>query len=84
MSYILCPEKNVEDGEVYTIEIHNLSVLVIFDDEDDATRYSDELKEKGKKLVIVEIDKELAIEMCEMNGYNYTIVETNDLVLPLE
>lgn len=84
MSYILCPEKNVEDGEVYTIEIHNLSVLVIFDDEDDATRYSDELREKGKKLVTVEIDKELAIEMCEINGYNYTIVETNDLVLPLE
>tara|TARA_B100001939_G_C16908643_1_gene603541 strand:+ start:38 stop:292 length:255 start_codon:yes stop_codon:yes gene_type:complete len=84
MSYILCPEKNVDDGEVYTIDIHNLSVLVIFDDEDDATRYSDELRDKGKKLVVIEIDKELAIEMCEMNGYNYTIVETNDLVLPLE
>tara|TARA_S200002703_G_scaffold35610_1_gene30684 strand:- start:648 stop:902 length:255 start_codon:yes stop_codon:yes gene_type:complete len=84
MSYILCPEKNVDDGEVYTIDIHNLSVLVIFDDEDDATRYSDELRDKGKELVVIEIDKELAIEMCEMNGYNYTIVETNDLVLPLE
>jgi len=84
MSYILCPEKNSEDGEVYTIEIHNLSVLVIFDGEDDAIRYSDELGEKGENLVIVEIDKELAIEMCEINGYNYTIVETNDLVLPLE
>ena len=84
MSYILCPEENIDDGEVYTIDIHNLHVLVIFDGEDDVTRYSDELREKGTKLVVVEIDKELAIEMCEMNGYNYTIVETNDLVLPLE
>ena len=84
MSYILCPENNIDDGEVYTIDIHNLSVLVIFDDEDDATRYSDYLKMEDKQLSVIEIDRDLAVEMCEMNGYNYTIVETNDLLLPLD
>lgn len=84
MSYILCPENNVDDGEVYTIDIHNLSVLVIFDDKDDATRYSDYLKMDDKQLSVIEIDRDLAVEMCEMNGYNYTIVETNDLLLPLD
>ena len=86
MSYILCPSENDnnEQDAVYTIDIDDTNILVIFEEKDDATRYSEFLSEQSKNFSVVEIEKDLAVEMCEMNGYNYTIIDPDKLILPLE
>lgn len=86
MSYILCPTENDnnEQDAVYTIDIDDTNILVIFEEKDDAIRYSEFLSEQSKDFSVVEIEKDLAVEMCEMNGYNYTIIDPDKLILPLE
>lgn len=80
--YILCP-KGAEQEGVYSLSTKNGPVLISFLNKDDAERYV--LHMGGEEvLTIVEVDPELAIEMCEVNGYPYTVVGENDLVLPIE
>ena len=41
MTYILCPEDAVDDGAVYTVtDPNDNDILLIFDEETDAERYS--------------------------------------------
>lgn len=80
--YILCP-KGAEQEGVYSVSTKNGPVLISFLNKDDAERYV--LHMEGEEvLTIVEVDPELTIEMCEVNGYPYTVVGENDLVLPIE
>lgn len=83
MSYILCPVENTDENTVYTIDVDDINILLIFESEDDAIRYSEFLSEQSKNFSVVEIENDLAIELCEMNGYNYTIVDSDKLILPL-
>lgn len=81
--YILCPKGSENEG-VYSLSTKNGPVLITFLEKDDAERYLLHLDDFGNSLSIIEVDPEITIEMCEMNGYLYTIVGKNDLVLPLE
>ena len=82
--FILCPSKDIEEGLVYTIDTEDTSVLVLFEQRDDALRYSERLFMSGEESYeVVELDKDIAVELCEMQGYNYTIVTPDNLVLPL-
>lgn len=81
--YILCPTQNTEEGLVYTIDTQLISVLLVFEEKDDAERYKEMLKMNGEDYDAVEIDKEMAIDLCEMQEYNYTIVSSDELVIPI-
>ena len=54
-------------------------VLYMFEEEDDAIRYA-EMTEK--EMDIIEVDEEVAIKACEVYNYKYSIISTNDFVIP--
>jgi len=60
-------------------------VLYLFEDEDDASRYAMMLEEMDyPEMHIIEIDDELIIKSCDFQGYLYTIITPNDIVIPPE
>jgi hypothetical protein len=63
-----------EDGE---------QILYLFQEEDDATRYAMMLEEDDyPEMHVIEIEDEVMIKTCEIHGYNYTIITTDDIVVP--
>ena len=82
MSYILCPEENAEEGQVYTIKTDEYITVLMFEESDDAQRYAEFLKLEDEHFIPIEIEEEIAVEMCEMYGYSYTVAKPNDLLLP--
>ena len=60
-------------------------ILFLFEDEDDAVRYSEMnamSDKKMPKLVPVEVEEEVAIKACEMYDYPYAVISSSDLVIP--
>jgi hypothetical protein len=59
------------------------NVLYIFEEEDDATRFSMMLEQSGSpKMNVIEVEEELLYNVCEMHGYNYMVVTKDDIVVP--
>ena len=57
--------------------------LYLFEDEDDATRYAGLLEaEDYPEMAVVEVDDEVAIQMCNMYNYRYVIITADDFVVP--
>ena len=59
-------------------------VLFLFEQEDDAERYAMMINEQDAKrqMDIIEVDEEVAIKACEVYNYKYSIISTNDFVIP--
>lgn len=61
-------------------------VLLLFQNEDDAERYAIMLREteplQAMDYRIIEIDVRVVSEACINLGYKYTLVDSNDLVVP--
>jgi hypothetical protein len=59
-------------------------VLYIFEEEDDAIRYGLMLEEENgfPEMQVLEIDDDLMIKTCEIHGHRYTIITSNDIVIP--
>ena len=58
--------------------------LFIFEDEDDAVRYSEMnamSDTKMPKLIPVEVEEEV-VKACEMYDYPYAVISSSDLVIP--
>ena len=58
-------------------------VLLLFHSEDDAVRYKLQLAVgEHIDMEVVEVDEDVAIKACEMYNYMYSVISTNDFVLP--
>ena len=58
-------------------------VLLLFQSEDDAVRYKLQLADgEHIDMEVVEVDEDVAIKACEMYNYKYTVITTNDFVIP--
>jgi hypothetical protein len=33
-------------------------------------------------MTVIEVDHELSVKTCEMYGYNYVVINSNDFVIP--
>ena len=82
--YLLTLKDKKDDG---AYAVHNRmgeKVLVLFEEEDDASRYAMLLKEdeEDADMEIVEVDGPLAIRTCKMYNYRYTVITPNDIVIP--
>ena len=82
--YLLTLKDKKDDG---AYAVHNRmgeKVLVLFEEEDDASRYAMLLKEdeEDADMEIVEVDGPLAIRTCKMYNYRYAVVTPNDIVIP--
>lgn len=81
--YILTLKGRESDGAYSVIDEQGEKVLYLFVDEDDATRFAIMLEEDDyPEMSVIELDDELVVNMCETEGYRYTIITQNDIVVP--
>ena len=58
-------------------------ILYIFEEEDDALRYAMMLEDVGfPSMNIVEVEEDLMIKSCTLNGYEYAVITKNDIIVP--
>ena len=58
-------------------------ILYLFEEEDDALRYAMMLEEEDyPEMHVLEVEDEVMIKTCESHGYNYTVITSNDIVIP--
>jgi hypothetical protein len=81
--YILTVEGREDEGAYSVSDQYGEKVLCIFEDSDDAERYAMMLEENNfPEISVVEIDDKLIIKTCEAYDYQYTIITSNDIVIP--
>ena len=81
--FILTIEGKEKEGAYSVANELGEKVLYIFEEEDDATRYAMMLEDEGyPDMTLLEIEEEVLIKTCEQNGYHYTIITPNDIVIP--
>jgi hypothetical protein len=81
--YIITVAGKERKGAYSLIDEDNEEVLFIFEEEDDATRYVMQLEDMGyPKMKVLEIEDEVMIKTCEMHGHRYTVITSNDIVIP--
>jgi len=81
--FILTLSGKNKEGAYSVTNSKGNQILYIFEQEDDALRFSMMLEDKDyPELDVVEVDDDLMIQTCEMHEYNYAIITANDLVIP--
>ena len=81
--YIITVDGKEKDGAYSVIDEEGDQVLYIFEQEDDALRYSMQLEElEYPKMKILEINDELMVKTCELHDHKYSIITPNDVVIP--
>lgn len=69
----------------YAINEKKEEVIYFFEEEDDAIRFSIMLEEDGSpEMHVIEVDRDVAINSCEVNDCKYAIITKNDFVVPQE
>ena len=73
------------DGAYAVSDKFGQKVLYLFTEEDDAERYAMMLEDKGyPEMHVIEVDDSSAVNVCEANGYRYSIITKDDIVIPPE
>ena len=83
--YLLTLKEKKDDGAYAVEDQYGDKVLFLFQDEDDAERYALMLEDDPhyeKPMVVIEVDDELAIKTCKIHNYKYTIITSDDIVIP--
>ena len=81
--FIITVKGKEREGAYSVIDEDNDKVLYIFEEEDDALRYSLQLEDMDyPEMSVLEIDDEIMIKTCEMHGHRYTIITPSDIVIP--
>ena len=59
-------------------------ILYLFEEEDDASRYAMmlEYEDDFPEINVMEVDDDLMTKTCDMHGYEYTVITSNDIVIP--
>ena len=79
----LLTEEGRREGAYAVKDIANDKVLLLFEQEDDASRYCMLLEDnEDVGMEIVEVDEEVAIKACEVYNYKYAVITPNDFVIP--
>ena len=75
-----------DDGAYAVSNTYGEKVLYLFEQEDDAWRFASLLEESNDypQMHVIEIDDDAAVQVCENNGYRYTIISQDDIVIPPE
>ena len=86
MMWILTLRGNEDDGAFAVENEHGDRTLLLFEEEDDATRYAlmnEITNEHMPKLIPTEVEDDVAIKACEVYDYPYSIITSSDLVIPI-
>jgi len=82
--FLLTLKDRKDDGAYAIQNKKGEKVLVLFEEEDDATRYAMMIEEDedDTEMEVVEVDGALAIRTCKLYNYKYAVVKPNDIVIP--
>ena len=81
--YLLTLKESKDEGAYAVQDKYGDKVLFLFEEEDDAVRYAMMLEEQEEQTMdVVEVDDELAIKTCKMHSYKYTVITSDDIVIP--
>jgi hypothetical protein len=75
----------VKSGGVYATKNQDgVKSVQVFESEDDAIRYLELLKanEYKTELEIFEVDAKLVAINCQTHGYAFSIISSNELIIP--
>lgn len=78
----------INNGGVYAVvdTTDGQKIVQVFEDKDDIIRYHQLLNESDypDNLEITEVEQEIVAMNCKSYGYKYTVISSNDFVIPPE
>ena len=82
--YILTVAGKENEGDYSVTAEYGEQVLYLFEEEDDATRYAMMLEDDQDypEMHVIEVEDEVMIKTCEVHDYNYTVITSDDIVVP--
>tara|TARA_Y100001973_G_C4934674_1_gene202676 strand:- start:226 stop:498 length:273 start_codon:yes stop_codon:yes gene_type:complete len=81
--FILTVTGKEKEGAYSVEDESGVRILYLFEEEDDAERYVMMLEDEDyPEMTIMEVDDNLIIKTCEYHGYDYTIITSDDIVIP--
>ena len=81
--YLLTLKESKDEGAYAVQDKYGDKVLFLFEEEDDAIRYAMMLyEEEDADMDVIEVDDELAIKTCKIHSYKYTVITSDDIVIP--
>jgi hypothetical protein len=83
--FVLLYNAGTDNEGIYTVRVNNSDRILMFESEDDATRYALMLEAQDFPAPLVEgMDAEEIKEFCQQSGYEWEIVPSNGLAIPPE
>ncbi|AGN33622.1 hypothetical protein SWYG_00111 [Synechococcus phage S-IOM18] len=76
---------DAKTGGVYAVRtVTNSKIIHVFEEEDDAIRYKEQLSANDytDEFDVMEVEPEIIAINCNNYGYQYSIVSKDDLVIP--
>ena len=81
--FILTVAGKENDGAYSVIDDDGDHILYLFEGEDDAIRYALMLEDQGSpEMHVIEVEDDVMIKTCDIHDYKYTVISTNDIVIP--
>jgi hypothetical protein len=79
--FIITVAGKEKEGAYSVVDEQGEQVLYIL--EDDAERYAIQLEELDyPEMNVLEVDDEIMIKTCEMHDHRYTVITSDDIVIP--
>ena len=83
MMHIITIKGMRDDGAYAVLNEFGEKIVFMFENPDDANRYPTQLEEQGDPpMEVVEVKDRVAIGACERTGTKYTIIRSDDIVIP--
>ena len=81
--FILTVAGKENDGAYSVTDDEGSQILYLFEEEDDAVRYAMMLENSEyPEMHVLEVEDEVMVRTCEVHDYNYTVITSNDIVIP--
>jgi hypothetical protein len=81
--FLLTLKDRKDDGAFAVEDDSGDKVLFLFEQEDDAERYAQQLiYNEDSEMIVVDVDGKLAIKTCKMYNYKYAVITPDDIVIP--
>ena len=81
--FILTVAGKENDGAYSVTDDDGNQILYLFEEEDDAIRYAIMLENSDyPEMHVLEVENEVMIKTCQVHDYNYTIITSDDIVIP--
>ena len=72
-----------QEGAYAVMNEFGEKVVFMFEEQDDAYRYEEQLEaQRHTKMVVIHVKDNVAIAACERTGTRYTVIGKEDLVIP--